>query len=105
MKIKAFLERKLSQRQYALFMSFFYTFVDRYLHAKWYIRGRLKLFWSRLWIRKNEFHSSLDMDVQFMFTMNERQQEKYLDDLTRRRNVAHRRDMELQESLLSKTTS
>jgi len=53
---------------------------------------RIKLFWDRLWIRKDEFHKSLNMDVMAMLDMNEKEQEEYLADLVKRRNIAHDRD-------------
>jgi len=36
---------------------------------------RLKLWWYRLWIRKDEFHSSLSMDALAMSAMNEKERE------------------------------
>ncbi|MEA1936606.1 MAG: hypothetical protein U9N04_00660 [Patescibacteria group bacterium] len=50
------------------------------------------LFWHRLYIRKDEFHPSLDIDMSAMLEMNEKEKEEYLTDLVRRRKVAHRRD-------------
>lgn len=53
---------------------------------------KLKLSWYKLWIRKNEFHKSLDTDMDAMFNMNEKQKENYINDLVKRRNIAHNRD-------------
>jgi hypothetical protein len=50
------------------------------------------LWWNRLWIRKNEFDSSLDMDIEAMRGMNEEKEKRYLDNLVRRRSIAHKRD-------------
>ena len=61
------------------------------LHDPFY---RVRLWWHRLWVRKNEFHSSLDVDVIAMANMNPRQQEVYIRDLVRRRDIAHSRDMD-----------
>mgnify|MGYP001176861959 CR=1 FL=1 len=66
---------------------------DRFLSVKMFTRSRIRLFWSRLWIRKNEFHQSLDIDVEAMLTMNEEQKESYMNDLARRRNIAHEREL------------
>ncbi|MBN2854429.1 hypothetical protein JXK06_02770 [Patescibacteria group bacterium] len=51
------------------------------------------LYWGRLWVRKDEFHSSLDMDGAAMLEMNEQEQKKYIIDLVHRRNIAHQRDL------------
>ena len=53
----------------------------------------LYLWWNRLWIRKNEFHQSLDIDFEAMSYMTREQQECYLTELTKRRMIAHERDM------------
>lgn len=51
------------------------------------------LWWHRLYIRKDEFHRSLDMDGAAMLEMNEQERKKYLEDLVRRREIAHQRDL------------
>lgn len=66
---------------------------DKLLNVKMFIRSRIRLFWSRLWIRENEFHQSLDIDVEAMLTMNEEQKDTYMKDLVRRRNIAHEREL------------
>jgi hypothetical protein len=48
--------------------------------------------WNRLWIRKNELDSSLDMDIEVMREMDEEEERRYLDDLVRRRSIAHEQD-------------
>ncbi|MDO8669668.1 MAG: hypothetical protein Q7K65_05235 [Candidatus Buchananbacteria bacterium] len=53
----------------------------------------LKLWWYRLWIRKDEFHKSLDMDKNALLDMNPKQREAYIKDLTIRRQKAHDRDI------------
>ena len=53
--------------------------------------------WNRLWLRKDEFHSSLDMDSDAMFVMNKSERGLYVKDLCKRRNMAHERDMEEME--------
>jgi len=50
--------------------------------------------WNKLWIRKDEFHSSLDLDGEAMGYMNEKEREKYIMDLVRRRNIAHERGLD-----------
>jgi hypothetical protein len=56
-----------------------------------FLKSRTRLFWYRLWIRKDEFHRSLDMDFNFLITANEKQRVEYLNDLTIRREIAHRK--------------
>lgn len=58
------------------------------------LKHRPKLWWDRLYIREDEFHHSLDMDANIMMDMNERDREKYIADLVRRRQIAHDREME-----------
>ena len=71
----------------------------QYIHSLeigWYRiwNAGLLLWWYRLWIRKDEFHRSLDMDLLAMLAMNKKQKERYVEDLTRRRSIAHERDMD-----------
>ena len=51
------------------------------------------LFWHRLWVRKDEFHKSLDMNGVAMLEMNKKERKKYITDLVRRREIAHQRDI------------
>ena len=59
----------------------------------WYLR-LLRLWWSRLYIRKDEFHSSLSFDAGTYLGMNEKQRGEYVFDIVKRRSVAHQRDEE-----------
>lgn len=65
----------------------------------WYqlnmLKHRPRLFWNRLWIRKDEFHPSLDMDALAMLTMNSQDRDAYIADLIRRREIAHRKEGEI----------
>lgn len=54
---------------------------------------RLKLWWHRLFVRKDEFHSSLSTDPEAMIVMNGKELEKYHEDVARRRSIAHNRDL------------
>lgn len=51
-----------------------------------------KLQWNKLYIRKDEFHSSLDMDGDVLM-FNKDKSDKYMKDLIRRRNIAHRKSL------------
>lgn len=53
---------------------------------------RPKLWWHRLWIRKDEFHNSLSLDSRALLAMNDEEKERYTKDLTKRRQIAHDRD-------------
>lgn len=56
-----------------------------------------RLWWDRLWIREDEFHQSLSMDAEMMSEMTPGEQKEYLEDLVKRREIAHRRDMARQD--------
>ncbi|OGG89703.1 hypothetical protein A3H55_03685 [Candidatus Kuenenbacteria bacterium RIFCSPLOWO2_02_FULL_42_16] len=49
--------------------------------------------WHKLYIRKDEFHHSLNIDGAAMLEMNEQERERYLADIVRRREIAHQRDL------------
>ena len=58
------------------------------------IRWTIKNWWSKLWIRKEEFHPSLDLRSNINLGMSkERRKEAFLD-LCRRRQIAHERDFD-----------
>lgn len=54
---------------------------------RWRIRSR----WYRLWIRKDEFHPSLDIDPMSLAALSPGDRSEYLRDLARRRQIAHQR--------------
>ncbi|PJA87132.1 MAG: hypothetical protein CO141_01095 [Candidatus Moranbacteria bacterium CG_4_9_14_3_um_filter_42_9] len=62
-------------------------------------RGIL-LAWYRLWIRKDEFHKSLSLDPFAIRDMDTNRKFKYLNNLARRRNIAHQRDMQSESGLV-----
>lgn len=53
----------------------------------------VKMWWNRLYVRKDEFHKSLSLDAEAMTTMTSSEQVDYLEDLYRRRKIAHERDL------------
>lgn len=61
----------------------------RWIKRVWYVYIRMS--WRRLWIRRDEFHRSLDMDVDAMLYMSKDEQYRYKSDLIWRRSIAHRR--------------
>lgn len=76
-----------------------------YLQWKWFCVRSWKQVWlfisfrpkelcHRLWIRKDEFHSSLDLDSRAMMLMTDKQCEKYIMRISRARMIAHERDLD-----------
>ena len=57
----------------------------------------IKLWWYKLWIRKDEFHKSLDLDVFAMMEMDKKQMKKYIEDIAHRRHTAHLKDLERED--------
>lgn len=53
---------------------------------------RLRLWWARLYVRKDELHWTLDSDSLAMLEMSRAEVTLYREDLVRRREIAHRRD-------------
>ncbi|MFA5767476.1 MAG: hypothetical protein WC919_06125 [Candidatus Paceibacterota bacterium] len=60
---------------------------------------RLLLWWYRLFIRRNEFHRSLNSDFNAMLVMDSSELKKYFKDLRRRRRIAHKRDLRRSKTL------
>ena len=58
------------------------------------ISTRVKIFWNRLWIRRDEFHKSLDLDFDIIKDMTTEERQAYHLDLAKRRQIAHQRDLE-----------
>lgn len=68
--------------------------LNKLSYVKMFFCSRLRLFWYRLYIRKDEFHCSLNTDSEALMTMNDREKAKYMSDLERRRKIAHEREIE-----------
>ena len=45
--------------------------------------------WRALYIRKDEFHISLEMDAEYVSLLNSHDTEKYINDLIIRRKIVH----------------
>jgi len=73
---------------------------DYHCAIAWFIRlrkimnCRLWLWWDRLWVRRDEFHPSLDTSMILTSGMTHTQVKDYFNDLSRRREIAHRREIE-----------
>lgn len=61
------------------------------LNRLWYVH--IRQWWYELWIRKDEFHQSLDMDFMVLAHMNEGERNKYAEAIVRRRNIAHEKSL------------
>lgn len=70
-------------------------FIDdvKYIWRFCWNRG-IKLIWYKLWIREDEFYQSLDIDFNAICDMNKKELSEYLNDLTKRRQIAHERDLD-----------
>ena len=77
--------KKFDFREIVYYLDFIY-------HIK-LIPVRLVTAWHRLWIRRNEFHSSLNIDVITMLNMDKIDRDRYLNNVTMRRQFAHLRDL------------
>ena len=83
-----------------LFFQIMYLNLKIFLgNLKLFLRSRSRLLWNKLYIRKDEFHTFLDIDLEALLTMNSKQQERYQLDLIRRRNIAHKKDIEGKEDI------
>jgi hypothetical protein len=58
------------------------------------LKHRPKLFWDKLYIREDEFHKSLDMNINAMLDMSKEEQYEYLSNLNSRRQKAHLKDFQ-----------
>jgi hypothetical protein len=55
---------------------------------------RIRLWWHKLFVKgRSEFHHSLAMDTEAMMVMDDEELRIYLEDLGRRRSIAHDRDI------------
>ncbi len=54
---------------------------------------KIKIWWDFLWIRKDEFHKSLNYDPFAAVYMNKEEHNRYLQNLSKRRQTAHERDI------------
>lgn len=58
------------------------------------LKYRPRMMWNSLYIRKDEFHYSLNMDIDAIMHMNDVERKAYMKNLCKRRDIAHNRDME-----------
>lgn len=58
------------------------------------LKTKLRLWWRKLWLRRDEFNKSLELDAEVLSEMDEIEGKNYVADLSWRRNIAHLRDLE-----------
>ena len=81
---------KIKQRLFAIY----YETKQRFIHVikyMWFVEIKNK--WNKLYIRKDEFHNSLDLDIEVMKCMNKEERDKYIIGLIKRRNIAHEHEI------------
>lgn len=59
------------------------------------LRCRLKVWWQRLWIRQDECHHTLNPNHDVLLHMCECERRRYWADISRRRGIAHERDLNM----------
>lgn len=65
--------------------------LDRWLCRS--LPGAFQVRWAKLWIRRDEFHPSLDPHADYYMNLNQEKRDAYWNDLARRRETAHKRDL------------
>ena len=58
------------------------------------LKTKLKILWYRLWIRKDEFHHSLNTKPDLMMDITRDERQQYMENLLIRRCIAHKKDLE-----------
>lgn len=53
----------------------------------------IRLWWAKLYIRRDEFHPSLIFDIEAASVMSEKEKSEYYADLAKRRRIAHLRGL------------
>ena len=59
------------------------------------LRCRLKVWWQRLWIRRDEFHRTLNADHDALLHMCDCERRRYWADIARRRGISHERALNM----------
>lgn len=71
-----------------------YDFWEAVFHLRCRIWNKhLRRWWCELYIRQDEFHSSLDVDPLALMVMNQQEQSEYVRSLIKRREIVHNRDL------------
>jgi hypothetical protein len=62
---------------------------------KKYFKGLYNKFWFKFIIKENEFHKTLDINMDFILGKTREEKYKYFKDLIRKRNLAHEMSKDL----------
>jgi hypothetical protein len=65
--------------------------LDRWLCCS--LPGPIRFQWAKLWVRKDEFHPSLNIHTNYVYRLNKERRDSYWNNLMRRRKIAHERDL------------
>ncbi len=57
--------------------------------------GPIRFRWAKLWVRKDEFHPSLDSHAEYVYRLPVRVRDNYWHNLIERRQIAHERDLSI----------
>ena len=84
----------MGKRIKLFFIAWKWDFVDAVFYLKCLIWNKyLWRGWCGLYLRKNEFHYSYNLDGQAILAMSRVEQEKYVRWVCQRRKIAHERDL------------
>lgn len=72
-----------------------YLYIIKYEIISFFKRNisRIRVRWYRDFVPEDEFHVSLNLDQDALLYLPEKEKDKYLRNLTRRRNLAHVRSL------------
>lgn len=75
---------------------YFKLFVHKVFYPFRYLKYAIRHEWHCLWIRKDEFHISLEMDLQYLgyVAKSKELKQEYFRNLGVRREIAHRRSID-----------
>ncbi len=53
----------------------------------------LRFWWAKQWVRKDEFHPSLNLDADYASRLSQEERDAYFENVMKRRAIAHERDI------------
>jgi len=80
--------KKVSKLIATIRYNYYYYAINRKIMYPWY---KIRYFWNSLYIRRDEFHKSLNVDIDYYVTLKSDKQIQYIKDLENRRKIAHER--------------
>jgi len=55
--------------------------------------AKIRHSWYKSYIRKDEFHKSLDIDIDLLVNLNKDEKKRYMKNLVKRRNIAYNKNI------------